>query len=81
MPSPLPFVWKDNSQAMHDQVINATPYLFRHFTRRGIDNGLVAHGCGEVTEDMMYQVVREVTPSAYLATSLDVLDKNRTTTP
>jgi hypothetical protein len=76
-----PFIWKENSQVMHDKVINSTPFLFRHFTRSGIDKGLIAHGCGEVTEDIMYQVVREVTPSAHLAASLKILDENRTTPP
>lgn len=75
-----PFVWKENSKTMHDKVIDATPWLFRHFSRSGIDKGLAAHGCGDVTEEIMYQVVREVTPPAHLESSLKILDKYRTTT-
>lgn len=75
-----PFIFHENSKAMHDKVIQATPFLFRHFTRRGIDNGLIAHGCGDVTEAIMYEVVREVTPAAHLEQSLKILDENKTTT-
>ena len=64
---------------MRDKVIEATPYLFRHFTRRGIDIGVIAKGCGEVTEDIMYQIVQQVTPPAHLSKSVKILDKNRTT--
>ena len=64
---------------MHDKVIGATPFLFRHFTRSGLDKGLIQHGCGDVTEDIMYQVIREVTPPAHLETTLKILDENRTT--
>lgn len=72
------FVWKENSKIMHDKVIDATPYLVRHFTRSGIDNGLEKHGCGDVTEDIMYTVVREVTPAKYLDASLKILDEYKT---
>lgn len=74
-----PFVWKENSKVMHDKVIDATPFFVRHFTRKGIDKGLAAHGCGDVTEEVIYDVVREVTPPAHLAESLKILDKYRTT--
>ena len=73
------FHWLENSKVMHDKVIEATPYLFRHFTRSGIDKGLAEHGCGDVTEAIMYEVVREVTPKAHLEASLKILDKYRTT--
>jgi len=74
------FTWKENSKTMHDKVIEATPFLFRHFTRRGIDNGLEKHGCGDVTQAIMYTVVKEVTPPSYLEASLKILDEYRTTT-
>ena len=63
---------------MHDKVIDSTPYLFRHFTRSGIDNGLEKHGCGDVTEELMYLVVKEVTPPKYLDASLKILDEYKT---
>ena len=72
------FVWKGNSKIMHDKVIDASPFFVRHFTRSGIDNGLIKHGCGEVTEDIMYTVVREVTPAKYLDASLKILDEYKT---
>ena len=75
------FVWKENSKIMHDKVIEATPYLFRYFTRSGIDGGLAKHGCGDVTEAIMYDVVKEVTPKAHLEASLKILDEYKTPTP
>ena len=74
-----PFVWKENSKVMHDKVIGAAPFVFRLFSRSAIDGGLAEHGCGDVTEAIMYQVVREKTPPAHLEASLKILDKYRTT--
>ena len=73
------FVWKENSKKMFDDVCNASPFLVRHFTRRALVNGLKEHGCGDVTEVMMYDVCREVTPSKYLPRTLEILDGDRTT--
>ena len=72
------FNWKENSKGMYDKVIEATPWLFRHFTRNGLDKGLVAKGCGDVTEAIMYDLVREVTPAKHLEASLKILDENKT---
>ena len=74
------FVWKENSKTMHDKIIEASPFLVRQFTRNGIDSGLEKHGCGDVTEAIMYDVVKEVTPPKYLEASLKILDEYRTTT-
>jgi hypothetical protein len=72
------FIWRENAKVMYEKVIEATPWLFRHFTRSGLNKGLTGKGCGEVTEDIMYQVVREVTPAAHLEASLKILDENKT---
>jgi hypothetical protein len=68
----------ENSKEMFDQVCNSTPWLFRHFTRNGIIKGLKAHGCGEVTEELMYTVCKEVTPGQHLEKTLKILDEYKT---
>jgi hypothetical protein len=73
------FEFKENSKAMFDDVCNLTPWLVRHFTRNGMVNGLKARGCGAVTESIMYDVCREVTPAKYLDRTIEVLDKDKTT--
>jgi hypothetical protein len=69
----------ENSKAMFDKVCEATPWLFRHFTRNGLIKGLKEHGCGDVTEELMYTVCKEVTPKQHLEKTLKILDENKTT--
>ena len=72
------FIFEGNSRAMFDQVCQATPWFVRHFTRNVLVKGLKSHGCGTVTEDLMYKVCREVTPSQHLDKTLKILDENKT---
>lgn len=71
------FNFQQNSRVMFDNVCEATPWLFRHFTRNSLVKGLKAHGCGDVTEDIMYTVCKEVTPEKYLESTLKILDENK----
>jgi len=73
------FDFKENSRKMFDEVCNITPWLFRHFTRNGLIKGLQDEGCGDVTENIMYDVCKKVTPEKHLKQTLDVLDKYKTT--
>lgn len=75
------FNWLENSKVMFDKVCESSPRLVRHFTRDALTKGLKKHGCGDVTEAMMYIVVKEVTPAKYLARTLKILDENRTVFP
>ena len=74
------FDFKENSKAMFDDVCNASPNLVRHFTRSALTKGLMERGCGAVYESTMYEVCKEVTPAKYLKQTLDILEKDRTTT-
>ena len=74
-------------QAMFEQVVNQTPWLFRHFPRSSILNGLKAKGCGggdnnnkAVTEEVLMQVCQEVTPNKYLEKTMAILERMKTTT-
>jgi len=73
------FVWKENSKAMYDKVCEAAPWFVRHFTRSGLNKGLKAKGCGEVTEQHMYDVCKEVTPERFLDRTVKILDEHKTT--
>ena len=70
----------ENSREMFDKVCQNTPWFVRHFTRNGLVKGLKEHGCGDVTEDLMYVVCKEVTPAKYLETTLKILDDCKTAT-
>lgn len=71
--------WKDNSKKMYEECCNATPWLVRHFTRSGFTKGLKARGCGDVTEQHLFDVAREVTPPAHLDKTLGILNQHKTT--
>lgn len=71
----------ENSRVMFDKVVAASPALVRHFSKTGLIKGLKSHGCGDVTEALMYTVVREVVPAKYLEATLKILDANRTVFP
>ena len=70
--------FQENSKEMFDKVCQASPFFVRHFTRNGLVKGLKARGCGKVTESIMYDVCREVTPPKYLDNTLKILDEHKT---
>ena len=87
------FVFLENSYKMYVDVCNLSPKPFRHYTRDSLKQGMRKHATyrnkdGEshagtrnvITEDIMYTVVKEVTPKKYLQQALKVLDEDRTTT-
>jgi len=73
------FTWNDNAQEMFDKVVAASQFFVRHFTRSALVSGLQARGCGAVTEQLMFDVCREKTPSAFLEQTLKLLEDTRTT--
>ena len=75
------FNWLGNSQLMYNKVCESSPFFVRHFTRNGLNKGLnkrIAPG-GTVTESVMYDVCKEVTPEKYLENTLKILDQYKTT--
>jgi hypothetical protein len=73
------FNFLENTEVMFDKVYHASPIFVRHFTKGALIKGLQEHGCGDVTEEMMFVVCKKVTPAPYLETTLNILDENRTT--
>lgn len=77
------FEWTGNSHQMFDKVCESTPWLFRKLTRNALTKGLKdLYGDDDnaiVTEQGMYDVCKEVTPSAHLAKRIALLDEHSST--
>jgi propanediol dehydratase large subunit len=71
------FTWKDNSKVMFDKVVASSPFFVRAMTRNAVVKGLASRGCGEVSEQQMFDVCKEVTPSPFLERTLKILEENR----
>ena len=63
---------------MFETVVNQTPWLFRHFPRSSILNGLKEKGCGTVTEDLLIEVCQQVTPEKYAEKTMSLLEDMKT---
>ena len=59
---------------MFSKVCDDTPWLFRHFTRSGILNGIKAHKTERVNEELLYTVMNEVVPKEHLERTLKIMD-------
>eukprot|EP00804_Cyclotella_cryptica_P030647 CCRYP_015684-RA/>CCRYP_015684-RA protein AED:0.00 eAED:0.00 QI:119/1/1/1/1/1/2/2122/79 len=70
--------WEGNSKAMFEEVVNQTPWLFRHFPRSSILNGLKGKGCSAITEAILIDVCKEVTPDKYKEKTMDILERMKT---
>ena len=64
--------WQDNSKAMFDKLIEGSPKPFRAMTEKKMLEGLEkkAGDGGAVTEDMVIEVVQEITPKPFVAMAL-----------
>jgi len=76
------FIFLDNSHAMLEAVCQRTPWFVRSMARKNIHKSLTKHlnsrNNNDVTEDLMFTVCKEVTPSLYLDETLKVLDSLKT---
>jgi len=64
--------WQDNSKAMFDKLIEGSPKPFRAMTEKKMLEGLEkkAGDSGAVTEDLVIEVVQEITPKPFVAMAL-----------
>ena len=64
--------WQGNSKAMTDKLIESSPKPFRAMTEKKLLEGLAkkAGDGGAVTEDMVIEVVKEITPKPFVAMAL-----------
>ena len=66
------FNWQDNSKEMCEELIEGSPKPFRAMTRNKMMEGIEkkAGEGGTVTEDIVIEVVKEITPKPFVAMAL-----------
>ena len=74
-----PYEFQENSKAMYDAVIAAPPFFVRWLVRSKLDKALKYRGCGVVTEQIMYDACREISPANQIDRTIAVLDPLKTT--
>jgi len=63
--------WEGNSKAMFDKLIESSPKPFRAMTEKKLMEAIMAKaGDGAVTEDMVIEAVKEVTPKPFIGMAL-----------
>lgn len=72
--------WQDNSKAMFDKLIEGSPKPFRAMTEKKMMEGLTkkAGDGGNVTEDMIIEVVKEITPKPFVAMAMKSIEPLKT---
>jgi hypothetical protein len=72
--------WQGNSKAMTDKLIESSPKPFRAMTEKKLLEGLAkkAGDGGAVTEDMVIEVVKEITPKPFVAMALKNIEPMKT---
>jgi len=72
--------WQGNTKEMFDKLIESSPKPFRAMTEKKMQEGLEkkAGEGGAVTEDMIEEVVKEITPKPFVAMALKNLEPLKT---
>ena len=72
--------WQGNSKAMTEKLIESSPKPFRAMTEKKLMEGLAkkAGDAGAVTEDMVIEVVKEITPKPFVAMALKNIEPMKT---
>ena len=72
--------WQDNSKTMCEKLIEGSPKPFRAMTEKKMMEGLEkkAGEGGTVTEDMVIEVVHEITPKPFVAMALKNVEPLKT---
>ena len=71
--------WQDNSKTMVEKLIESSPKPFRAMTEKKLMEGLEQKaGGGAVTEDMVIEVVQEITPKPFVAMALKNIEPLKT---
>ena len=69
------FNFQDNSKTMVEKLIESSPKPFRAMTEKKLMEGLEKKaGGGAVTEDMVIEVVGEITPKPFVAMALKSIE-------
>ena len=71
--------FQDNSKTMVEKLIESSPKPFRAMTEKKLMEGLEKKaGGGAVTEDMVIEVVQEITPKPFVAMALKNIEPLKT---
>ena len=72
-------VWEENSKAMFDKMIEASPKPFRAMTEKKLMEAIVSKATdGKVTEDIIIACVQEVTPKPFVGMAMKQLEPLKT---
>ena len=68
--------WQDNSKEMFDKLIEGSPKPFRAMTEKKMKDGIEkkAGDSGTVTEDMVIEVVKEITPKPFVSMAMKSIE-------
>lgn len=72
------FEFKERSEEMFEALCNTIPWLFRRVGRSSLVKALTREGCGQVTQEIMYVVCKQVTPARFLDNAIQILDEIKT---
>lgn len=68
--------WQDNSKEMFQKLIEGSPKPFRAMTEKKMMEGITkkAGDAGNVTEDLVIEVVKEITPKPFVAMAMKSIE-------
>ena len=68
--------WQDNSKEMVQKLIEGSPKPFRAMTEKKMTEGIEkkAGDGGAVTEDIVIEVVKEITPKPFVAMAMKSIE-------
>jgi len=76
-------IFKDNTQAMYNKILELAPKPFRVTTKQQMDQALIETfgENGEVTEEKFMEIVKAKIPKGFLQIALNVLEPLMSKTP
>lgn len=68
--------WQDNSKEMFQKLIDGSPKPFRAMTEKKMMEGITkkAGAGGSVTEDLVIEIVKEITPKPFVAMAMKSIE-------
>eukprot|EP00571_Detonula_confervacea_P004277 CAMPEP_0172319462 /NCGR_PEP_ID=MMETSP1058-20130122/37713_1 /TAXON_ID=83371 /ORGANISM="Detonula confervacea, Strain CCMP 353" /LENGTH=96 /DNA_ID=CAMNT_0013034507 /DNA_START=76 /DNA_END=366 /DNA_ORIENTATION=+ len=67
-----------NTKVMYEKILDKTPWFVRSSAQAKLDKAIADLCEGIITENCMYKVVKQTTPSLFLQKSLDIIDEHKT---
>jgi hypothetical protein len=70
--------FEQNSKQMYDKVLEESPWFIRGVVQKKVDKAIREVCEKGVTEQDMYEVVKQTTPKKFLKRSFEILDAHKT---